>query len=220
MANKDKMVKHIHPNFICIVIFMKNPAVFGFYGESNTGKTSLIVKVIKRLTNEKFKVVTVKITDKNIGIDTEGKDTWKHNQAGSKIVVLSSPVETGFIIKRNKDIEAILQHIGELTDCDVVLIEGANDPSTPKIRLGKNIQERENTIISYDGKLDTIIELIKGEIEKRKDDETGKVIVRINGKQIPLTEFPSEFIKRTIIGMMSPLKGVDKINKVEIYFKQ
>ena len=62
--------------------------------------------------------------------------------------------------------------------------------------------------------------MIKGEIEKRKDDETGKVIVKINGKQIPLAEFPSEFIKRTIIGMMSPLKGVDEINKVEIYFKQ
>ena len=102
MANSDKMVKHIHS--IRIVIFMKNSVVFGFYGKSNTGKTSLIVKVIKRLTDEKFKVATVKITDKNIGIDTEGKDTWKHNQAGSKIVVLSSPIETGFIIKQNMDI--------------------------------------------------------------------------------------------------------------------
>ena len=86
--------------------------------------------------------------------------------------------------------------------------------------MGKSIPERENTIISHDGKLDTIIEMIKGEIKKRKYDEKEKVLVRINGKQIPLTEFPSEFIKRTIIGMMSPLKGVDKINKVEIYFKQ
>jgi len=220
MSNKDKMVKHIFPDFIYIVIFMKNPAVFGFYGKSNTGKTSLIVKIIKRLTDEELKVATVKITDKNIGIDKEGKDTWKHNQAGSILVVLSSPVETGFIIKQNKNIEAILQHIGELTDCDVVLIEGANDPSIPKIRLGRNIKERENTIISYDGKLDTIIELIKGKIEKKKGDETGSILVRINGKQIPLTEFPSEFIKKTIIGMMSPLKGVDKINKVEIYFEQ
>ena len=214
------MIKHIHPNLICIVIFMKNPAVFGVYGESNIGKTSLIVKVIERLTKEKFKVATVKITDKNIGIDTEGKDTWKHSQAGSIIVVLSSPIETGFIIKQNMDIETILQHIGKLTDCDVVIIEGSNDANTPKIRLGKSIQERENTIISHDGKLDTIIEMIKGEIKKRKYDEKEKVLVRINGKQIPLTEFPSEFIKRTIIGMMGPLKGVDKINKVEIYFKQ
>ena len=218
MVNKDQMVKHIR--YIHVGIFMKNPVVFGFYGESNTGKTSLIVKTIKQLTNEKFKVATVKITDKNIGIDTEGKDTCKHSQAGSIIVVLSSPIETGFIIKQNMDIETILQHIGKLTDCDVVIIEGSNDANTPKIRLGKSIQERENTIISHDGKLDTIIEMIKGEIKKRKYDEKEKVLVRINGKQIPLTAFPSEFIKRTIIGMMSPLKGVDEIDKVEICFKQ
>ena len=218
MVNKNKMIKHICS--ICIVIFMKNPVVFGFYGESNTGKTSLIVKIIKKLTDEKFKVATVKITDKNIGIDTEGKDTWKYNRAGSKIVVLSSPFETGFIIKQNKNIEAIIQHIDEIEECDVVLIEGANDPNTPKIRLGKNIQKRENTIISYDGKLDAIIELIKGKIEKRINNETGKIIIRINGKQIPLTEFPSEFIKKTIIGMIGTLNGVDDINKVEIYLKQ
>jgi len=212
------MAKHIRS--ILIVIFMIKPVVFGFYGESNVGKTSLIVKIVKRLTDEKFKVATVKITDKNIGIDKEGKDTWKYNQAGSKIVVLSSPVETGFIIKQNKNIESIFQHIFVLEDCDVVLIEGANDKSIPKIRLGKNTQERENTMISYDGKLDEIVELIKDNIEKRKNNETGKVVVRINGKQIPLTEFPSEFIKRTIIGMIGSLKGVDKIKKVEIYLKQ
>ena len=137
---------------------MKNTAVFGFYGESDSGKTSLIVKVIKRLSNEKLKVATVKISDKNIGMDTEGKDTWKHNQAGSLLTVLSSPIETDFIIKQNKNIEEIIQ------------IEGANDSSIPKIKIG-NIQERENTIMLYDGKIDSITELIKDEIEKRKVDE-------------------------------------------------
>lgn len=46
-----------------------------------------------------------------------------------------------------------------------------------------------------------------------------EVIVKVNGKQIPLTEFPSDFIKKTIIGMISSLKGVDKIKDVEIRFK-
>ncbi len=149
---------------------MKNTAVFGFYGESDSGKTSLIVKVIKRLSNEKLKVATVKISDKNIGMDTEGKDTWKHNQAGSLLTVLSSPIETDFIIKQNKNIEEIIQNIEKLIDCDVILIEGANDSSIPKIKIG-NIQERENTIMLYDGKIDSITELIKDEIEKRKVDE-------------------------------------------------
>jgi hypothetical protein len=45
-----------------------------------------------------------------------------------------------------------------------------------------------------------------------------EIIVKVNGKQIPLTEFPSEFIKQTLIGMLSSLKGVDEINSIEIKF--
>jgi hypothetical protein len=45
-----------------------------------------------------------------------------------------------------------------------------------------------------------------------------ELIIKVDGKQIPLTEFPSEFIKQTIIGMLSSLKGVDEINSVEIRF--
>ena len=32
----------------------------------------------------------------------------------------------------------------------------------------------------------------------------------INGKKIPLSEFPKDFIKNTVIGMVTSLKGVDK----------
>ena len=66
------------------------PFVIGFYGESNCGKTTLIVDVISSLTKEKYNVASVKITDKNISIDSEGKDTWKHASAGSQLVVFSS----------------------------------------------------------------------------------------------------------------------------------
>ena len=45
------------------------------------------------------------------------------------------------------------------------------------------------------------------------------VIIKVNGKQIPLTEFPSDIIKKTITGMLQSLKGVDEIKEVEIHFK-
>ena len=35
-----------------------------------------------------------------------------------------------------------------------------------------------------------------------------KVDLKINGKTIPLTEFPNEFIQNTIMGMVSSLKKV------------
>lgn len=43
--------------------------------------------------------------------------------------------------------------------------------------------------------------------------------IKVNGKEIILTEFPSEIIIGTICGMLKSLKGVNKIKDVEIKFK-
>ncbi|UCH72540.1 MAG: molybdopterin-guanine dinucleotide biosynthesis protein B [Thermoplasmatales archaeon] len=197
---------------------MKIPAVLGIYGESNAGKTRFIVKLIGRLNEEGFKVASIKITDKHIGIDTKGKDTWKHGKAGSKLVVLSSPTETDFLIKQNKKMSEIFENIGYLGNYDIIIVEGASDENIPKIKIGK-ILERENTILSYDGDFDNIIKTIKNEINKAGENMGKKVNIKVNGKQIALDEFPSEFIKKTIIGMLKSLKGVSEIKNVEIYFE-
>ena len=42
------------------------------------------------------------------------------------------------------------------------------------------------------------------------------VSIKVNGKSVPLAEFPEEFISNTIIGMISSLKGVDEIKNVNI----
>ena len=44
------------------------------------------------------------------------------------------------------------------------------------------------------------------------------MMLKVNGKKIPLTEFPEEFITNTMIGMLSTLKGVGKIKAVELSF--
>jgi len=45
------------------------------------------------------------------------------------------------------------------------------------------------------------------------------MIIKVNGKEVPLTEFPTDFIQNTICGMLHSLKGVEEINKVEITFE-
>jgi hypothetical protein len=42
--------------------------------------------------------------------------------------------------------------------------------------------------------------------------------VKINGKDVPLSEFPKKFVVNTICGMLKSLKGVDEIKDVEIRF--
>ena len=196
---------------------MKLPILFGFYGESNSGKTSLIIKIVKKLGDEGYKIAAVKITDKKISIDTEGKDTWKYDKAGSKLTVLSSPIETDYMFKENKSMTEIIQHVRELGEYDLILVEGAHDKNIPKIRIG-NIPERENTLLTYTGDFEAIINLIKNELNKVAKNMK-EISIKVNGKQISLTEFPSDIIKNTIIGMLKSLKGIDeKIENVEIKF--
>jgi molybdopterin-guanine dinucleotide biosynthesis protein B len=192
------------------------PAIFGVYGESGSGKTKLITDIIKRLTKEGFKIACIKITDKKINIDTKGKDTWKYEKVGSKLVVLSSKNETDFLIKNKEEIQKIIDQINYFNKYDLVIIEGANDNFTPKIRLG-TIKIRKNTIQTYKGDFEELIETIKKEIIRSRNMK--KISIKVNGKQIPLTEFPADFITNTITGMLKSLKGVKEINKVEINFE-
>jgi molybdopterin-guanine dinucleotide biosynthesis protein B len=45
------------------------------------------------------------------------------------------------------------------------------------------------------------------------------IILKVNGKEIPLTQFPADIIMQTILGMLKALKGVEEIKDVEICIK-
>ena len=146
---------------------MNNPTVIGIYGKSNTGKTMLLTKIVKELNLETFKIATVKITDKKIGIDKKGKDTEKHSRAGADLVVFSTNSETDYLIKKKSSIQDIIQNILSLGDFDLILIEGANDKETLKIRIG-NADERPNTKLTFDDNFEEIIKFIKSQISMGK----------------------------------------------------
>ncbi len=45
------------------------------------------------------------------------------------------------------------------------------------------------------------------------------ITLKVNGKEVPLTQFPAEIITQTILGMLKALKGVEEIKDVEISIK-
>jgi len=149
---------------------MTKPYILGFYGKSNAGKTTLVVDLIKRLTNEGFKVATIKRSDKEISIDNPGKDTFRHTWAGAELTVLSSRNETDFIIKKSLEMIDIIEFISKIDYYEFIFIEGASDRAIPKIRIG-DITKRENTVFDYDNDFEKLYNLvknqeIKGEIKK------------------------------------------------------
>lgn len=138
---------------------MKKPLILGFYGKSNIGKTTLISKLINKLSIKDLNIASIKISDKNISFDTAGKDTWKYVESGSKLIVLSSKNETDYIVKQKHTINTIVDKISKFEKVDIILIEGVFDKDIPKIRLG-NIELRENTIYTYHNDFNSLVKMI------------------------------------------------------------
>lgn len=100
-------------------------------GTKNTGKTTLVTSIVSELVRRGYLVGTIKHTHHDL--DLEGKDTWKHREAGAKLVVGTSVVSTTFIIDGKMDLEEILINIKRLMNLDYVVIEGFKFSHYPKI---------------------------------------------------------------------------------------
>jgi molybdopterin-guanine dinucleotide biosynthesis protein MobB len=196
---------------------MLEPTVLGVYGSSDTGKTTLIVELVEHFTAEGFKVATIKRTNKTISLDTEDKDTWRHHKAGAQLTVFSSASETDFLMHKPMNTFEMVQRITDFDSYDIVLIEGADDPQIKKIQVGAGV-ERDNTICRYEHDLEKVIQTIEYEVKKKTRAQ--KLRITVNGKNIPLTEFPEEFISSTLEGMLRSLKGVNQIDTVTIQLKK
>jgi molybdopterin-guanine dinucleotide biosynthesis protein MobB len=196
---------------------MSIPVIFGIYGNSDTGKTTLIEHLVSQLAKEKFKVATVKQTKKAISLDTMNKDTWRYHNAGGKLVVFSSQCETDFLLYKTMSFSEIIKRISSLGCYDVILVEGANASNIPKIQLGVG-KKRNNTVASYKGNIKEIFTLIKGEMKKKPLLQ--HLSISVNGRNIPLTKFPEQMIMSTIVGMLNSLKDVQDINEVTLELKR
>jgi len=138
----------------------QTPFILGFYGESNSGKTSLLEKLISQFAREGYRVAAIKQTDKRISMDTPGKNTDRYAQAGAELVAFSSKIETIYLAKQKTNIFEIITRIQEMGKFDYIFIEGADEDTIPKIRLG-SICKRANTLLTYDGDYDSLYEKIK-----------------------------------------------------------
>ena len=104
--------------------------IVGVVGTKNTGKTTLVTRIVRELTNRDYTVATIKHTHHDF--DLEGKDTWKHREAGAKLVV-GSGENTFFMLQGPVALENILLTIRRLIDPDYVVIEGFKFSNYPKI---------------------------------------------------------------------------------------
>lgn len=109
--------------------------VLALVGRSNSGKTTLIEKLIPELKQRGYRVGTVKHhAHPRFEIDYEGTDSWRHAHAGSDHVVLASPDKIASIrrLEQELDVENI---INMMTDVDIVLTDGYRRSALPKLEV-------------------------------------------------------------------------------------
>lgn len=139
---------------------MREPKIIGFYGYSDSGKTSLIESLCRDLSEKGLKVGVIKQSDKSIRMDQPGKDTYRFQEAGAITTALVSQDETDIITRKRLAVEQVIRMMQKVSELDLVIIESVKDEHFAKIRLG-DIEERKNTIWTYDGNYKKLLNLIQ-----------------------------------------------------------
>jgi len=208
--------------------------IISIVGKSDSGKTTLIEKLVPELTRRGYRIATVKHDVHGFEVDREGKDSWRHKQAGAHTVVISSPEKVALIRDVEKDLT--LEEIREklIQDVDLILSEGYKKDVQPKIEIFRKEKHKELLCTKEDNLIGIVsdkkfrvgvscffLDDVRGVadfIEKKylQSEREGDVSLKVDGKKIPMTPFVKNFVAHTIKGMLFSLKGCGNAKEIEI----
>jgi molybdopterin-guanine dinucleotide biosynthesis protein B len=132
------------------------PAVIGVAGWKNSGKTTLVTRLIAELTRRGFEVASVKHAHHNFQIDDAETDSARHRRAGARQVAIVSPKRWALVRELGGAPEPSLEEvIGRLDPCDLVIVEGYKAAPIPKIEVrrraaarGEPLAERDPNVVA------------------------------------------------------------------------
>jgi len=110
--------------------------ILGIAGWSGAGKTTLLAKLIPELTRRGIRVSTMKHAHHAFDVDTPGKDSYVHREAGATEVMVSSHKRWALMHELRDDAEPdAAELIRHMTPVDLLLIEGFKNEPHDKLEI-------------------------------------------------------------------------------------
>lgn len=206
-------------------------------GKSDSGKTTLLEKLLPELKRRGYRVATVKHDVHGFEVDRPGKDSWRHAQAGSDVTVISSPSKLAIIkkVERDSGLESIARAIGN--DVDIIITEGYKAGSAPKIEVHRKAASsellcsaEELIALATDEPLQMdvpqyglddakgLVDCIEGKILRQRD--TDRIELWVNGKNLTLKPFIKEMFINAMAGMVAALRGAENPHSVDLNIRK
>jgi molybdopterin-guanine dinucleotide biosynthesis protein MobB len=115
------------------------PPIVSIVGESKSGKTTRIERLISELKSRGRRIATIKHSAHSLSFDKPSKDSWRHIQAGSDATAIVSLDQIVLIkpISEEPDLNEIASLFGK--DYDIILAEGFKQSSAPKLEVHRKV---------------------------------------------------------------------------------
>lgn len=106
------------------------PYIYAITGYKNSGKTTLMERLIEELTRRGYRVATIKHDGHDFAPDVPHTDSWRHRQAGAYGTAVFS-ANRFMITKECQEIEETAL-FAAFPEADIILIEGLKHSTYPK----------------------------------------------------------------------------------------
>lgn len=108
--------------------------IYGVTGRKDSGKTGLMVRLIAHFAAQGLKVASVKHAHHGFDVDSPGRDSYRHREAGAAQVAIASPMRWAVMGElRGAEEPDLTQMLARLDPADLVLVEGYKTAPHPKI---------------------------------------------------------------------------------------
>jgi molybdopterin-guanine dinucleotide biosynthesis adapter protein len=211
-------------------------AVVALVGRPDCGKTTLLEQLIPELVRLGYRVGTIKHHVHRFEMDRPGKDTWRHKQAGARVVALSSPTGLGVIreVERDSPVEELVARY--FADMDLVITEGYKSSRLPKIEVYRRAAHPEPlpaddtwvAVVSDTRISETLPHFALAEVKELAAFLVNRFItpppenaisLLVNGEPVPLNQFAGNFLRQAVSGMVASLKNCGHAGEITIHIR-